>query len=60
MASWVGMDRKSSTTNLTIMPTAAGGLLPSTCSVTTCQLELYQERMDNGGSAHVLYEVRAE
>jgi hypothetical protein len=43
--------------NQTSHAPSAGESPPSTCSFTTCLLELYQECMDNGGWASVLYEV---
>jgi hypothetical protein len=43
---------------LTTMPAAAGVIPPSTCPVTTRLLPLYQECVDNGVWARVLYEAR--
>jgi hypothetical protein len=39
-------------------PAAAGAIPPSTCPVTTHLLVLYQECLDNGVWARVLYEAR--
>jgi hypothetical protein len=43
---------------LTSAPAAAGAIPPSTCPVITSLLALYQECVDNGVWARVLYEVR--
>jgi hypothetical protein len=43
---------------LTPTPYTAGAKLPTTCPATACLLELYQECMENGVWARVLYEAR--
>ncbi len=43
---------------LTAMPTAAGANPPNTCPITARLLELYQECVENGVWAGVLYEAR--
>ncbi len=59
-----GMEGEDSTTSgswlnyrLTATPSAAGTKLPTTCPVTTCLLELYQECVEKGVWSCVLYEV---
>jgi hypothetical protein len=42
---------------LSATPAAAGAIPPSTCPVTTRLLALYQECVDNGVWARVLYEA---
>jgi hypothetical protein len=43
---------------LTAVPPAAGTNPPNTCPITTRLLELYQECVENGVWARVLYEAR--
>ncbi len=43
---------------LTATPSAAGANPPNTCPITARLLEIYQECIENGVWAHVLYEAR--
>jgi hypothetical protein len=43
---------------MTATPSAAGAKPPNTCSITARLLGLYQECVENGVWAHVLYEAQ--